>query len=104
MQFAKKLTISFNQEFKSDLDDIQRCRNSIKKEVSLAKFQDDKRHQQLQSQERQEASHNRGIMARFISGTERSMHRLGDLQLQSSHQESGKDSWEPFKASLLMQK
>ncbi|KAK7928425.1 Vegetative incompatibility protein HET-E-1 [Apiospora marii] len=90
MQFARQLTTSFDEEFRSDLDNIRSCRSSVKEDASFAKAQADLKHQQLQARERQEASHSREIMTRFFSTTERSLHKLGNRQVQSSHQESAR--------------
>lgn len=77
--------MSFDQEFKSDLDDIEKLSNFVNEEISLAKAQADLRHQQDQVRERRKAAKNRSFMGSFVSRTDHNLDKLqsGQVQRQS---------------------
>jgi uncharacterized protein (UPF0332 family) len=72
---------SFGQEFKPDMDDIQRCSNYVEKEITLAKSQVDMQEQLLQAMERKEASSGRSKMKSFFSRTDNTLEEIRELQL-----------------------
>ncbi|KAK8005007.1 hypothetical protein PG990_011044 [Apiospora arundinis] len=81
-QLFKSMLVSFDQEFKSDLEEIQRLSESIDREIHFAKAQADSQAQQLQAMERQEASRSRALVDRFTGRTDDGLRRLHEMQLQ----------------------
>ncbi|KAI0538686.1 hypothetical protein GGR58DRAFT_512830 [Xylaria digitata] len=63
---------SFEQEFKPDIDDIQRFSNHVKEEIALTQAQADSQEQKLQAMERENASLNRLNARKFFSRTDKS--------------------------------
>ncbi|KAI1404230.1 ankyrin repeat-containing domain protein [Hypoxylon fuscum] len=85
-QVLRAFWTSFEQEFKPDLDDIQRCSNYVKSQINLAKAQADNRDQQLQAQERAEASVNRTSMRSFFSRQDKTFDNITEWRLQREKQ------------------
>ncbi|ORY61553.1 uncharacterized protein BCR38DRAFT_373468, partial [Pseudomassariella vexata] len=75
---------SFEQEFRPDKDNIQRCSDDVKTAIDLAKAQADLQDQQLQAQERKEALKTRRTLKNFIS---RHDSQLDQLRLQSTERQ-----------------
>ncbi|ETS82029.1 hypothetical protein PFICI_07031 [Pestalotiopsis fici W106-1] len=86
MQVAQALRMSFDKEFKPDLEDIERCSNNIKEEMIFAQAQAIQRHQKQQVIAQREAAKGRSKMNRFFSRTDRSLHKMEDRQLQNDKQ------------------
>ncbi|KAK8131140.1 hypothetical protein PG984_007578 [Apiospora sp. TS-2023a] len=89
-QFFKVLQSSFDQEFKPDLEDIQRHARKVKRQIALAKAQADKRFQELQENERVKVSESRAIVERHIARTDCSLDTLQSFQVQSNREKSRK--------------
>ncbi|RYP63461.1 hypothetical protein DL771_009254 [Monosporascus sp. 5C6A] len=82
MLLMKALWQSFDQEFKPDADDIQRCGDEVKEELVLAKAQADYQDQELQKKERELAWGHRRKLSSFISGTRVGIDTIKESQLQ----------------------
>ncbi|KAK8877014.1 ankyrin repeat protein [Apiospora arundinis] len=81
-QLLKSLLVSFEQEFKPDLDETWRYSNLVEKEIHLAKAQADRQDQHLQAVERQEASKGRTLIGRFTGRADDALRKLHQMQLQ----------------------
>lgn len=86
MKLLKAFWESFEQEFKPDMDDIQRCSADVKADLALAKAHADHRDQQLQSRERKRQSGTRQKLHKFISRTD---DKLDNLELERDQQRAG---------------
>ncbi|KAK6851002.1 hypothetical protein PG987_000636 [Apiospora arundinis] len=86
----KALHSSFDQEFKPDLDEIQRYGNNVENQIFLAKAQADKQHQKLQETERVEASKSRAVAREHITRTDLTLSTLQNSQIQSDLEKSRK--------------
>ncbi|KAF2965113.1 hypothetical protein GQX73_g8449 [Xylaria multiplex] len=73
---------SFEQEFKSDIDDIQRLSNHVKEDIALAQAQADSQERQLQALEREHASFNRSAARKFFSRTDERLDQMHEWQVQ----------------------
>ncbi|RWA09085.1 hypothetical protein EKO27_g6023 [Xylaria grammica] len=82
-QIFQALWNSFEQEFKPDLDNIERCSNKVKEEIALAKAQADAQEHQLQASEREKASKNRRTARGFFSRTDTTLNNMGEWRVQS---------------------
>ncbi|KAK8018511.1 hypothetical protein PG991_007701 [Apiospora marii] len=89
-QLLKALQSSFDQEFKSDLEDVQRHARKVKSQIALAKAQTDKRFQELQEKERVKASEGRAIVERHITRTDCSLDTLQSFHVQINREKSRK--------------
>ncbi|KAK8053281.1 Ankyrin repeat-containing domain protein [Apiospora saccharicola] len=89
-QLLKVLQSSFDQEFKPDLEDIQRHARKVESQIALAKAQADKRFQELQKNERAKASEGRAIVERHMTRTDCSLDTLQSFQVQSNREKSRK--------------
>ncbi|KAI8635647.1 hypothetical protein F5Y19DRAFT_17847 [Xylariaceae sp. FL1651] len=89
-QVFQAFKASFEQEFKSDIDDIKRCSNSVKEEIALAQAQADLQEQRLQALEREKASTNRLTVRKFISRANNSLDDVREWQVQSSMRKTQK--------------
>lgn len=87
-QLLKVLQSSFDQEFKPDLEDIQRNARKVETQIALAKAQADKRFQELQEKERVEASEGRAMVERHITRTDCSLDTLQEFQVQINNEKS----------------
>ena len=81
-QLFNSLLVSFEQEFKPDLDDIQRYSDSVMQEIQFAKAQADRQDQQLQVIERQEAQRNRTLMGRLTARADDKLKKIHEMQIQ----------------------
>ncbi|RYP92659.1 hypothetical protein DL770_001172 [Monosporascus sp. CRB-9-2] len=82
MLLMNALWQSFDQEFKPDADDIQRCGDEVKEELALAKAQADHQDQVLQNKEREAASGHRSKLRTFMSVTKDEIDSIKQLHLQ----------------------
>ncbi len=82
-QLSQAFWNSFEQEFKPDIENIQRCSNHVKEEIALAQAQADSQEQQLQALEREKASINRSRARRFYLRTDGSLDQMREWQMQS---------------------
>lgn len=79
---------SFEQEFKPDVDDIQRLGKEVTNEITLAKALADRQDQELQKKERVAASRQRSTLKRFIPKIENELDEIKKLQLLQSIRQS----------------
>ncbi|KAK8023696.1 Vegetative incompatibility protein HET-E-1 [Apiospora rasikravindrae] len=86
----KSILSSFEQEFKPDVNEVQRYSDSIEHEIHFAKAQADRQDQQLQAMERQEASKSRILIDRFTGRADEKLRRMQEMQLQRDERESRK--------------
>ncbi|KAK8070548.1 hypothetical protein PG997_010751 [Apiospora hydei] len=84
----KSLWSSFEQEFKPDIDEVQRYSDSVEQEIHFAKAQADQQDQQLQVMERQEALKSRSLIDRFTGRADEKLRRMHEMQLQRDQRES----------------
>ncbi|KAH8660327.1 hypothetical protein BX600DRAFT_438539 [Xylariales sp. PMI_506] len=75
---------SFDVEFKSDVESIQRCSDDVRTEMMLAKIQTDLLDQAFQAKERDEAARGRLMMMKFASRTDSQLKNMNKMQLQRS--------------------
>ncbi|KAK7917534.1 Ankyrin repeat protein [Apiospora marii] len=76
--------VPFDQEFKPDIENLQRHSESVEREISYAKAQADRQDQQLQVLERQEASKSRTLMNHFTGRADDRLRRIYEMELQKS--------------------
>lgn len=81
-QLLKSLLVSFEREFKPDLNDIQRHSDNVRQEIAFAKDQASRQEQHLQLLERQQAARSRHFLSRFANRTENALHKFHAMQLQ----------------------
>ncbi|KAH7010053.1 hypothetical protein EDB80DRAFT_714408 [Ilyonectria destructans] len=80
-KLLKALWESFEQEFKPDVDAIQRLSKDVRDELGLAKAQADRQDQQLQDIERKEAAGGRWELNKFFKRADDKLDKLsGHLQ------------------------
>ncbi|KAK7932237.1 hypothetical protein PG985_002949 [Apiospora marii] len=89
-QLLKVFQSSFDQEFKPDLEDIQRHAHKVESQITLAKAQTDKQFQKLQEKERVKASEGRALVKRHITRTDCSLDTLQSFQVQNNREKSRK--------------
>jgi hypothetical protein len=82
--------ISFEQEFKPDVDDIQRYSEDVYNAIALAKAKADKQDQQLQIREREEASNFRNMFKSFLPQRTDKLDEAHRLMLQSHERQKRK--------------
>ncbi|KAK8014806.1 hypothetical protein PG990_008102 [Apiospora arundinis] len=99
----KALHSPFDQEFKPDLDEIQRYGNNVENQIFLAKAQADKQHQKLQETERVEASKSRAVAREHITRTDLTLSTLQNSQIQSDLEKSRKQGSEQEGCWILFQ-
>lgn len=75
---------SFEQEFKPDIDNIQRCSNHVKERIALAQTLVNLQEQQLQALEREKASTSRSAARKFFLRTDNRLDKIQELQVQSN--------------------
>ncbi|KAI0976277.1 hypothetical protein F4678DRAFT_482490 [Xylaria arbuscula] len=73
---------SFEQEFKPDIDSIQKCSKNVKDEIGLAQAQAYSQEQHLQALERENASLNRSTAQKFFSRTDKRLHQIREWEIQ----------------------
>ncbi|KAK4160352.1 NACHT domain protein [Cladorrhinum sp. PSN259] len=83
-QLLNALYQDFDQEFKPDLDDIQKLGMEVKDEIALAKAHADRQDQELQEKERVAQSRQRSRVKRFIPKVEKELETIKELQLRQS--------------------
>ncbi|KAI0905239.1 hypothetical protein F4823DRAFT_611766, partial [Ustulina deusta] len=89
-QLSQAFWNSFEQEFKPDIENIQRCSNHVKEEIALAQAQADSQEQQLQALEREKASINRSRARRFYLRTDGSLDQMREWKMQSDARKTQK--------------
>jgi hypothetical protein len=88
-QLMNALWRSFDQEFKPDAVDIQRCGDEVREEIYFAKAQADRQHQDLQKKEGKAAKQRLGS---FMSLSKNKLDKIKEMQLQRDQLESSKCS------------
>ncbi|KAI0548370.1 hypothetical protein F4679DRAFT_574172 [Xylaria curta] len=83
-QLLQAFWSSFEQEFKPDIDNIQKYSNQVKEEITLAQAQVDSQEQQLQALEREEASVTRSTARKFFLRTDDRLNQMREWQVQSN--------------------
>ena len=73
---------SFEQEFKPDIDAIQRYSDYVQREITLAKAQADRQDQQLQAREREEALQSRRGLNSFFSQNTTQLAEIREWEVQ----------------------
>ncbi|KAF4332948.1 ankyrin repeat [Fusarium beomiforme] len=86
-QLVNALWQSFDQEFKPDVDDIQRCGDEVREEITFAKAQADRQYQELQKKEGETAKQRLGS---FMSLSRNKLDKIKEMQLQRDQIESRK--------------
>ncbi|RYP28744.1 hypothetical protein DL767_007087 [Monosporascus sp. MG133] len=86
-QAIRALWYSFEQEFKPDMDAIQRDSDDVRTAIALAKSQADNQDQQLQAREREEASESRKILRKFFALQGSRLDEIRKLELQRSERQ-----------------
>lgn len=81
---------SFEQEFKPDIDNIQRCSNHVKERIALAQTLVNLQEQQLQALEREKASTSRSAARKFFLRTDNRLDKIQELQVQSNARKTRK--------------
>ncbi len=79
----------FEQEFKSDVGEIQRCGKEVREEIKLAKARADFQDQELQKKERDAASGYRHKLSNMLSRTGDNVEAIKGWQLQRDKRRSG---------------
>ncbi len=76
------------QEFKSDIKNLQSCSDKVRDEIRLAKAQADHQDQALQSKEREAASGYRQKLGGILSQTGNKLDTINEWQLQQDKRRS----------------
>jgi hypothetical protein len=92
MQLLNAFRQSFEREFKSDTDNIQKCGNEVREEIALVKAQADHLDQELQRKEREAASGHRRKLRDILLRTGNDLDAIKELQLQRDRRRSSKYS------------
>lgn len=75
-RILKPLTNSFQSEIRKYVDDIKLKAEDVGQEIQLAKAQSDYHEQQLQTEERKEASASRGRLSKWLSQSSGQIRKL----------------------------
>ncbi|RYP93380.1 hypothetical protein DL770_000423 [Monosporascus sp. CRB-9-2] len=86
-QVIRALWYSFEQEFKPDMDAIQRDSDDVRTAIALAKSQADNQDQQLQAREREEASESRKILRKLFALQGSRLDEIRKLELQRNERQ-----------------
>ncbi|RYP87903.1 hypothetical protein DL769_000355 [Monosporascus sp. CRB-8-3] len=86
-QVIRALWNSFEQEFKPDMDAIQRYSNDVQTAIALAKSQADNLDQQLQAREREEAAESRKILRKLFSLQGSRLDEIRELEQQRNERQ-----------------
>ena len=87
-QLKKAFFQSFDQEFRPDIQNIQKLGEEVKDEIALAKALIDRQDQHLQELERVAASKGRSILQNFIPKVKNELGTIKELQIQQSSRRS----------------
>jgi Skp family chaperone for outer membrane proteins len=79
---------SFEQEFKPDMEEIQKSGEEVKEEIAFAQAQADRLDRELQDKERAAASRQRSKLGKFIGNTREDLETIKKMQLQQSKRRS----------------
>jgi len=79
---------SFDQEFKPDVEEIQKLGKEVKEEIAFAKTLADRLDHELQEKERAAASRQRSTLKKFMGKTSNELDTIKKLQLQQSKRRS----------------
>jgi hypothetical protein len=74
---------SFDEEFKSDMEDVRKCSNHVKEAINFAKAQADAKEHDLQARERHEALQGRNMVSHLFKKTNDYQHESRAWQLES---------------------
>jgi len=81
---------SFEQEFRPDISQIQRCGNEVKEEIALAKARADHQEQELRKKESEAASGQRWKLRDMLSRAGGELETIKEWQLQQNKRRSSK--------------
>lgn len=73
----------FDEEFKSDMEDVKKCSNHVSEAIKIAKAQVDAKEHALQARERYEASQSRNIVSHLFKRTNDHQNEARAWQLEN---------------------